>query len=220
MPPPPPGHCRVICGLFGWSNTKQSIRIVVDVPCSLPRMTSTEQYMYLLCVIQGIRTETKHSGSWRCFACGARSFFFLVCPSTLDLNRVILAGKPAHVILHSPMSNLYGKDPLVYDVAHALCRNGGSCRKRVDVWDKAWARLMGLTPPLDLSPANEKPPKEPLAKSCAVCNKLGTMRACGKCKLIRYCGKECQIADWKRHKTICNLVSLKKKMMVTRQLLT
>lgn len=147
-------------------------------------------------------------------------FFFLVCPSTLDLNRVILAGKPAHVILHSPMSNLYGKDPLVYDVAHALCRNGGSCRKRVDVWDKAWARLMGLTPPLDLSPANEKPPKEPLAKSCAVCNKLGTMRACGKCKLIRYCGKECQIADWKRHKTICNLVSLKKKMMVTRQLLT
>ncbi|GJE94088.1 zinc finger MYND domain-containing protein [Phanerochaete sordida] len=29
------------------------------------------------------------------------------------------------------------------------------------------------------------------------------MKACAKCKFVRYCSKECQSADWQKHKKIC-----------------
>ena len=42
-------------------------------------------------------------------------------------------------------------------------------------------------------------------KSCAVCDvKKATVSACVRCKAIWYCGKECQVKDWKNgHKHDC-----------------
>ncbi|KAJ3543283.1 hypothetical protein NM688_g5872 [Phlebia brevispora] len=42
-------------------------------------------------------------------------------------------------------------------------------------------------------------------KSCARrgCNKAGTAR-CGTCKVVVYCGPECQKLDWKGHKLLCS----------------
>lgn len=39
---------------------------------------------------------------------------------------------------------------------------------------------------------------------CATCGKSSEkMYKCSKCKLVRYCDRDCQLADWKRHKSEC-----------------
>jgi MYND finger len=40
-------------------------------------------------------------------------------------------------------------------------------------------------------------------KSCAVCTSTRDPKKCARCGEIYYCGKECQKADWKRHKGEC-----------------
>jgi len=41
-----------------------------------------------------------------------------------------------------------------------------------------------------------------LQKTCAMCPKT-KHKACAGCLIIRYCGAECQAADWARHKSEC-----------------
>ncbi|KAH8833234.1 hypothetical protein DL96DRAFT_1457839, partial [Flagelloscypha sp. PMI_526] len=38
---------------------------------------------------------------------------------------------------------------------------------------------------------------------CATCSKGEKLLKCSKCKLVSYCGKECQKKHWKIHKTVC-----------------
>ncbi|KAH6953734.1 hypothetical protein BKA56DRAFT_604793 [Ilyonectria sp. MPI-CAGE-AT-0026] len=37
---------------------------------------------------------------------------------------------------------------------------------------------------------------------CKVCGKTEEIKRCGRCKVVGYCGKEQQKADWKVHKKI------------------
>ena len=37
---------------------------------------------------------------------------------------------------------------------------------------------------------------------CIVCDEPASLR-CSKCKGVNYCGREHQVSDWKRHKTVC-----------------
>lgn len=43
---------------------------------------------------------------------------------------------------------------------------------------------------------------KPLDLICAVCKKISTKK-CSKCKLVFYCGRECQVKHWKYHKEFC-----------------
>lgn len=56
---------------------------------------------------------------------------------------------------------------------------------------------------------NKDGSKLPTLRICSGCRDLDTSRAnlmkCGKCKAISYCSKECQKADWKIHKGLCEL---------------
>jgi hypothetical protein len=45
------------------------------------------------------------------------------------------------------------------------------------------------------------------SKSCVVCSKIEDLQSCAKCKLVQYCSREHQVADWKNHKEICNILS-------------
>lgn len=43
----------------------------------------------------------------------------------------------------------------------------------------------------------------------AVCVDLGgtvTLQTCGACLCVSYCSKDCQVKDWKRHKSLCKKV--------------
>jgi hypothetical protein len=40
---------------------------------------------------------------------------------------------------------------------------------------------------------------------CNVCHK-GGKKTCGRCQRVKYCSRECQLKDWKNHKTHCKPV--------------
>ena len=58
------------------------------------------------------------------------------------------------------------------------------------------ARAAGVTDPLML---------RLLARwRCATCNEhLRKVRVCERCRLVAYCGRECQRGDWAQHKAAC-----------------
>lgn len=42
---------------------------------------------------------------------------------------------------------------------------------------------------------------------CLICEKINeTMYNCAKCKVARYCSKECQSSDWPSHKDTCIII--------------
>ena len=46
--------------------------------------------------------------------------------------------------------------------------------------------------------------------ACVVCDKGGDrIKKCAKCVSVSYCGRECQVADWTRHKRLCVPVMVK-----------
>lgn len=45
---------------------------------------------------------------------------------------------------------------------------------------------------------------------CSGCGKAATQR-CSRCKNQWYCGRECQVKQWKGHKTICDIIFNNKK---------
>lgn len=42
-------------------------------------------------------------------------------------------------------------------------------------------------------------------KFCTVCHRISYSH-CGRCRLINYCSRECQILHWKTHKKVCLVV--------------
>lgn len=41
------------------------------------------------------------------------------------------------------------------------------------------------------------------SKVCGRCGASDNLQTCRRCGLVRYCGRECQVADWKEHKKTC-----------------
>ena len=63
-----------------------------------------------------------------------------------------------------------------------------------------------------LQPITKEAEKVPaVIEACGKCGKQGvedsgsstTLLTCARCKVQKYCSKECQLADWKQHKKIC-----------------
>jgi hypothetical protein len=51
------------------------------------------------------------------------------------------------------------------------------------------------------------------SESCRRCNKKGSLK-CARCMEARYCSKECQVNDWKVHKTTCSGKKSSPKMRI------
>lgn len=61
----------------------------------------------------------------------------------------------------------------------------------------AAAKQMKTSNTLQTKPTGSK-------SECAFCRKQITCKSCSRCSAIWYCGRECQVADWKRHKQDCS----------------
>lgn len=63
----------------------------------------------------------------------------------------------------------------------------------------------GKTPPSQQAPSDVQAWKlNRGACSCEACRRIAVqMVRCGRCKLVYYCGRECQKRDWKQHKVWC-----------------
>ncbi|KAH6959925.1 hypothetical protein BKA56DRAFT_599820 [Ilyonectria sp. MPI-CAGE-AT-0026] len=100
-------------------------------------------------------------------------------------------------ILQSPMSWLHrAEDPFVGIWVSSVCGKG-ECETRIrqEIQDTMCAI------------AQEDPHRRPSTcmeiLPCKVCGKTEGIKRCGRCKVVGYCGKEHQKADWKVHKKIC-----------------
>ena len=96
--------------------------------------------------------------------------------------------------------------PLIYDTAYAICRSGGPCRAEIDKDNYELAQDLGIPPPINYAPARPGPSQDPLCSACAKCKQVKKVMKCSGCKLIRYCGRDCQKADYARHKVVCKAV--------------
>ena len=44
------------------------------------------------------------------------------------------------------------------------------------------------------------------SEKCCVCGKSDvSVKKCGRCKSVAYCGTDCQRKDWSQHKTVCRM---------------
>lgn len=100
-------------------------------------------------------------------------------------------GKPSATLVVTPMSWLHrSDDPHIVIFMVAVCEHGGKCENQAR---KEVKELIAET----------GPGEEGELLTCHCCGKMEGVARCGRCRLISYCGKECQRADWKRHKRVC-----------------
>ena len=56
---------------------------------------------------------------------------------------------------------------------------------------------------IDISEKDLKKPNYNLEKKCFICKGIEDVSLCARCRLVYYCGAECQKKDWKNHRDLC-----------------
>ena len=109
-----------------------------------------------------------------------------------------MCGDMAHVITCSPMSFLTDPYPFITVTLYPTCGNGSVCEETFSAINDELAKQAGI-PHRALIRKREGPSGQALASSCRTCNETGKkLKRCMQCKLIRYCGEQCQRKDWAR----------------------
>ena len=110
-------------------------------------------------------------------------------------------GSPTVKVLLTPMSWLHiVHEPFVYVFVNPVC-NKSEC----EMWTRKQIQDMMAQIMADGQGVGEDsrgPENAQEILPCRVCGETKTMK-CGRCKVVAYCGKEHQKADWKVHKKIC-----------------
>ncbi|CAG2066925.1 unnamed protein product, partial [Timema podura] len=84
-----------------------------------------------------------------------------------------------------------------------LSRQHAQCMLRCSQEDiRNVAQGLSETFDMDTLEVLEEPP------ACVTCGDQGVKR-CSRCKTAWYCGRECQVKNWPKHKKICDLVESK-----------
>ncbi|KAK7064396.1 hypothetical protein R3P38DRAFT_41119 [Favolaschia claudopus] len=139
-----------------------------------------------------LATDTKHSGKWLCAHCG----------------------KPARETQFDIMSYLHleSRPHLTIYVTQVCEAKDGPCDRAAKAESDVWRRQAGFPPNPPNSTRNINPMVQPLSRSCALCHRDPSeapemkLKRCSRCRLTRYCGVECQKADYNRHRRICKSV--------------
>ena len=110
-------------------------------------------------------------------------------------------GSPTVKVLLTPMSWLHVVDePFVNVFVDPVC-NKSECemQTRKQIQDMM-AQIMADGQGVEVGARGSGSTREILP--CRVCGETKAMK-CARCKIVAYCGKEHQKADWKVHKKIC-----------------
>jgi len=109
-------------------------------------------------------------------------------------------GSPTIKTLQTPMSWLHiVEDPFVTVLVHGIC-NQGQCeiKMRQEIQDiMAEIQRQGHSQ----RPLQPKTSVEILR--CKICGKSEDTKRCGRCRVVAYCGRSHQKADWTVHRKIC-----------------
>jgi hypothetical protein len=101
---------------------------------------------------------------------------------------------------------------MVINTSGVVCVDRGACRENWMQYIRSIASTTGLEDVHKVVRPYEKGPDpvHPTCASCFVCKKVpdGKLLKCNRCKLMRYCGAECQKKNWGRHKAICKYVKV------------
>ena len=114
-------------------------------------------------------------------------------------------GSPTTKVLLTPMSWLHiVEDPFLHVWCNPVC-NKGVCETQTR--QKIQNMMMLMSQEADKYQGNR-----PQAHShsttvevvpCNICGKTEPTKKCGRCKVVAYCGKDHQVADWTAHKKVC-----------------
>ena len=218
----PSDNVRYESYLHGYRKSKQCMAIIMDLPKPLKPCVSMLHWQYsVIHLAKKINPEIKNSGPWNCFNCGknlvrsqhslySKLIYFVL--STAPLPGI--TGEPAHETICNPMLFLPETSnvprPLIVDQVYFICCNGGVCRQAVEYEKSQFAPPGSVNQDLTAgSPrAGELRSSLPVVAACAKCNEEKNVMKCMGCKTIRYCSKECQRADYDRHKHVCKCVRL------------
>ena len=105
---------------------------------------------------------------------------------------------PTAKVLLTPMSWLHHvTDPFVNVWVNAVCANAAcEMKSRQQIQD-----LMAII--MNSDPARPQAEGDRATPPCGVCGRRDKTFRCARCKVIAYCGKEHQKADWSGHKKVC-----------------
>ncbi|TCD65878.1 hypothetical protein EIP91_002038 [Steccherinum ochraceum] len=137
-------------------------------------------------LIMDLLPDVKHSAEWYCEFCDKPS---------METHEVM-------------MGWLHINPPKLVVWTHHVCDAVvGECALKLKDFDS----VPGLPPSVPMIPPRD-PSKTytfPLARTCLYCKNDSSeqqMSRCSRCRLSRYCGTQCQRADWPRHKKVCKMV--------------
>lgn len=115
-----------------------------------------------------------------------RLFFITVASSTISLGKMFKAGSPT-------------RDALV-DILQGRIKPCTENEHMIEI-------LEALKKFIDMGLTSGNPDEKYISRQrieCAKCGKQDSkLLVCAKCKLFRYCSRECQVAHWKDHKGRC-----------------
>ena len=105
-------------------------------------------------------------------------------------------------VLQTPMSWLHIVDePFINVLVNPVCdKSECEMRTRQQIQDM----MAAIAAEVQETEENDGRPKNAVEiLPCKVCGETENTKRCGRCKVVAYCGKEHQTADWKVHKKVC-----------------
>lgn len=97
------------------------------------------------------------------------------------------------------------------NIADALLLGAGSSRNNYKDMIDYYNKVINKPPECEIHEDKKsdntllEPKLRKGVNSCSVCSSFSNLKRCKNCKKVYYCSRECQKADWRLHKNICQL---------------
>ena len=125
--------------------------------------------------------------------------------------RCVVCEQPAEATFYVPTAHLQGADPTLFDVPLPYC-GSTACEKVCMLRAKKTASQLGQggagscgCPRLEFCPHQQTDLRQLANMKLGVCVICGDskVKMCAGCKVIPYCGRDCQKRHWHVHKAVC-----------------